>query len=72
LNFSFYVIKDIYNENDMEGCKMTVYTVILKINGKYVQKKVRADDKDSAVKRAVRESSWFGGKVEVISVVKEE
>jgi len=51
---------------------MTVYTVILKINGKYVQKKVRADDKDSAVKRAVRESSWFGGKVEVISVVKEE
>ena len=48
---------------------MKRYTVILKINGRYVEKKVKADDKDSAVKKAVRESSWFGGKIDVISVV---
>ena len=44
------------------------YLVWLKVNGKFVEKKVSAKSSDEAKRKAIRESSWFGGRVEVVSV----
>lgn len=47
---------------------MPKYFVWLRINGKVVSKTVSAKNADEAKKKAIKESTWFGGKAEVISV----
>ena len=44
------------------------YVVWLKVNGRLVKKEVVAENSEKAKKIAVKESTWFGGSVEVISV----
>jgi len=46
---------------------MRKYIVWLRIDGRLVKKEVSASSEEQAVKKAVKESSWFGNKVDVIS-----
>lgn len=48
--------------------EMGRFVVWLKVNGRMVTKEVEAGSSEKAKEIAVKESSWFGGKVEVISV----
>jgi len=53
---------------EWEWFEMGRYVVWLKVDGRLVTKEVSAKDSVSAKRKAVKESSWFGGRVEVVSV----
>ena len=46
------------------------YRVIMRVDGRLIEKVVNAPDETTAKRIALRESLWFGGKAEIISVVR--
>lgn len=44
------------------------YTVWMKIDGRFVKKKVSADSEEKAKEIAIKESKWFAQEIEIISI----